>query len=171
MTKVGFFIVFMLELCQLMTAQESASVEQSSIDIPVMNFDELQSYLNTQKNQLLVINFWATWCAPCVEELHYFEYANRDFKGQNVKVILVSLDFKRAIDKQLIPFIERNEIQCEVILLDDVKMNSWINRVSPKWSGAIPGTWFIDGENSLFNEGKYENYDALKNTISNLQKI
>jgi thiol-disulfide isomerase/thioredoxin len=140
-------------------------------EVPVMDFDELQAYLTSQKEKIVVVNFWATWCAPCVEELHYFEYANRDFKDQDVKVILVSLDFRKAMESQLLPFLKRNEIESEVILLSDPRTNTWINRVSPDWSGAIPGTWFIAGDSAVFDEGKYPDYQVLKNTISTLKKI
>lgn len=149
--------------------QPTLSVDQATV--PVMDFDELEVYLKTQNEKVLVINFWATWCAPCVEELHFFEYANRDFKDQDVKVILVSLDFKRAMDSQLLPFLERRGIQSEVILLSDPKTNTWIDRVATHWSGAIPGTWFISGDSAVFNEGKYVEYNDLKNTISTFQKL
>ncbi len=152
-------------------SQELAVDKPNEVEVPVMDFDELESYLKSQDEKMLVVNFWATWCIPCVEELHYFEYANRDFKDDDVKVILVSLDFKRAIDSQLIPFLKKKNIKSEVILLSDPKSNTWIDRVSPKWSGAIPGTWFISGDSTIFDEGKYADYRTLKNTISTLQKL
>lgn len=169
MKKVSCLIV--ISLLAFASIGFAQSQEVAARHVPVMNFDELETYLKSQKEKLIVVNFWATWCGPCVEELHYFEYANRDFKNQDVKVILVSLDFKKAMNSQLIPFLKLNEIESEVILLSDPKTNTWINRVAPKWSGAIPGTWFITGESSVFEEGKYSDYQVLKNTISTLKKI
>ena len=165
--KVTISVFLSLTAILAITAQDV----QEKVEVPIMDFDELETYLKAQDDQVIVVNFWATWCLPCVEELHYFEYANRDFKDQDVKVILVSLDFKKAMDNQLIPFLKRNEIKSEVILLSDPKTNSWINRVSSSWSGAIPGTWFISGERTLFDEGKYVDYNALKNTISTFKNL
>jgi len=166
-----FFLIFLFTGTSVF-AQSMVDVSSSNSepDIPIMDFDELDAYLKTQSEQLLVINFWATWCKPCVEELHFFEYAHRDYKDQDVKVILVSLDFAKAIDRQLIPYVKQNEIQSEVILLSDTKMNSWINRVSEDWSGAIPGTWYITQDATEFHEGKYADYNDIKQTILKLKK-
>ena len=160
--------VFILMFSSLMA---SSAYAQDMAEVPVMNFDELDTYLKSQEEEILVVNFWATWCIPCVEELPYFESAHQEFKDQDVKVILVSLDFKKALDSQLIPFLNRKGIESEVILLSDPKMNTWIDRVNTDWSGAIPATWYIAGDSSIFNEGKYSNYQSLKNTISILQKL
>jgi thiol-disulfide isomerase/thioredoxin len=46
---------------------------------------------------IYVVNFWATWCKPCVEELPIFDSLNLEVKGQAIKVLLVNLDF---VEKQ-----------------------------------------------------------------------
>lgn len=150
---------------------QTSNDEFSANEVEIVDFDGLQSYLENQGADLLVVNFWATWCIPCVEELPFFEQANSELGGPDIKVILVSLDFRSAIERQLLPFIDKNELESEIIVLSDPKANEWINLVSEQWSGAIPATWYIkkDGTED-FHEGKYPDYQTLKNQIISFQK-
>lgn len=137
----------------------------SSALINTVNFEEFDSkYLQKKNDTTYVINFWATWCKPCVEELPAFEKINEQYSGQKVKVILASLDFPDRIEKQVIPFIKKYNLQSEVVLLDDPDANSWIPRVSQEWSGAIPATVIYNQEDRKFFEGSFT-YDELKTEL------
>ncbi len=105
---------------------------------------------------LYVVNFWATWCKPCVAELPYFEAAGEKYKSQNVKVLLVSLDFIR--DKQkLEKFVVERTIKNEVMLLNAGNPNLWIDKIEPEWGGAIPATiLYRKGEKLFFREGEFQ---------------
>ena len=158
----------------LILTSQYASFSQSPMelaDLKVMDYGELETYLAAQDEKILIVNFWATWCVPCVEELPYFEQATTDFADSDLKVILVSLDFKKSVEKQLIPFINKNKLQSEVVLLSDPKMNNWINKVSSDWSGAIPATLYLSSDSKKFKEGKYASYDELNKSISTFQKL
>ena len=113
----------------------------SNGDVKMVDFEGLQEYLDGFGNdKTLVINFWATWCVPCVKELPYFEAATQAYTRDEVEVILVSLDFPDELERRVIPFVEEKTLKSKVILLNDPDANSWIDKVSPKWSGAIPAT-------------------------------
>lgn len=114
------------------------------------------------KDTTYVINFWATWCGPCVKELPYFEELNKKYASQKFKQILVSLDAPRMLDAKVLPFIKKNEIQSEVVLLGDGKFNSWIDRVDPRWSGAIPITLIYKGEEKLFYEQEFHSMEEIE---------
>lgn len=130
--------------------------------------DALLSPSNTN-DTAYVINFWATWCKPCVKELPYFERLNRESEHKKVRVLLISLDFKRNLDSHLKSFLKKNNIQSKVVLLDEPDYNSWINDVSADWSGAIPATIFIKGSSGKksFHEKEFT-YEEL---ITELEKI
>ena len=122
-----------------------------------VTLEQLQSRVIQQNNDTLyVVNFWATWCKPCVAELPYFETAAAQFKTQKVKVLLVSLDFIR--DKQkLDKFVLDRTIKCEVVLLNAGNPNVWIDKIEPEWGGAIPATLlYRKGEKLFFREGEFE---------------
>jgi len=106
--------------------------------IMVMNFDQFEPYLHQQTDTLYLINFWATWCAPCREELPAIEKVQKKYSNRKFKVILVSLDFPNQLESRLKPFIRDNKLKSDVILLNDPNQNRWIDKVDPSWSGEIP---------------------------------
>jgi thiol-disulfide isomerase/thioredoxin len=127
--------------------------------VEVVNFEEFeQGYMNKKCDTLYVINFWATWCKPCVAELPYFEEARKEFSNHKMKIILVSLDFSTNLKTKLLPFLEKMNVESKVILMDDLDYDKWIDKISPGWSGAIPGTLFLNRENgiNIFREGEFE---------------
>jgi thiol-disulfide isomerase/thioredoxin len=130
-------------------------------------FDDFEStHLLTDNDTLYVINFWATWCKPCIKEMPYFIELAERMKGKKFKLLLVSLDFKNQLNSRLIPFIEEKKLQQYVVLLADGRYNSWIDRVSTEWSGAIPATLFKNGNKTLFFEGEIESSHELHQIIS-----
>ena len=113
---------------------------------------------------IYVINFWATWCKPCVEELPYFEKLNKEFSQKNVKVILVSNDFKKQINTRLIPFVKKNNIKSEVVFMNETNPNNWIEKADKIWSGALPATMIICHSKHFyhFNEGETTYKELVK---------
>jgi len=101
-----------------------------------------------------VVNFWATWCKPCIQELPAFDSLFAQTKQSTIKIILVSLDFKEELEKKVNPFLKRNQIKSECVLLDEVNGNNFINQISEKWTGAIPATLFKRGKNTEVLEQK-----------------
>jgi thiol-disulfide isomerase/thioredoxin len=135
-----------------------------SAQIPVMAFDEFEPHLHKTNDTTYVINFWATWCKPCIEEIPAFEELNRKFSDQPVKVLMVSLDFVRNLNSRLIPFIEKNNMKAEVILLNDPKSHIWIEKVSSNWTGSIPATIIYNRNKRSFYERTFT-YDELENEL------
>ncbi|MCF8366723.1 MAG: TlpA family protein disulfide reductase [Bacteroidales bacterium] len=139
----------------LMLFMLTAGFSEAQKSVPVYDFDAFKPLLHRQNDTTYVINFWATWCKPCVEELPAFETLNENHKNEKVRVMLVSLDFIRHYDSKLIPFIEERSLQSKVILLNDPRSNSWIDQVSPEWSGAIPATLIYRGNMRQFYERSF----------------
>ncbi|WP_370214458.1 TlpA disulfide reductase family protein [Mesoflavibacter profundi] len=130
-----------------------------------VDFSQLELVLNKQDNKTYVVNFWATWCAPCVKELPYFEKLNKDYKDKNVEVILVSLDFPKHFDTKLKTFIKENQLQSQLYALNDMDSNTWIPKVDKDWSGAIPATLIFNSKKRAFYEQPFE-YNQLQDTLN-----
>jgi thiol-disulfide isomerase/thioredoxin len=134
--------------------------------IKVISFAEFEQLVEKPSDKIRVYNFWATWCAPCVKEMPVFEKVSAE--DSEVLLIFISMDDGRRPER-VSAFMERKGIKSEVYLLDDVDYNSWITKVSEKWSGAIPATLFVtpDGKR-LFHEGEMDEQE-LKAIISRLR--
>ncbi len=120
-------------------------------------FDDMEEEIltNISADTTYVVNFWATWCGPCIKELPYFEELNALYSNQAFKQILVSLDDPKKLESKVIPFLTKNKIKSKVVLLADGKANNWIDKVDPSWSGAIPITLILKGDKKLFFEKEF----------------
>lgn len=138
-----------------------APKKEHKIEVKTLNFEELSSYLNRNDNKTYVINFWATWCAPCVKELPYFEKITETYSKNEVEVVLVSLDFPDKLESKLIPFIEKHKLQSKIVLLDAPNENEWIPKIDSTWSGAIPATVIYNKNKRLFYEKSFTQTELL----------
>lgn len=116
----------------------------------VYKINELVSRINTA-DTTYVINFWATWCKPCVAELPSFDSLA---KINKVKVLLVSLDFKEDLEKKVNPFLKSHNIKMECVLLDEINGNDFIDKIDKSWTGAIPATLIRSKDHRIFIEKK-----------------
>ena len=114
--------------------------------------EELLAMTRKKNDTTYVVNFWATWCSPCVKEIGYFEEVHRLNRESKLKVILVSLDFPDRADKRVIPFLKQKDITASVYLMTDLNYNDWIDQVDPSWSGAIPATLIFNSDQRIFLE-------------------
>ena len=135
-------------------------------NIPVYEaFDEIEPLFRQDNDTTYIVNFWATWCKPCIEELPYLEQMNKTETEKPLKVVLVSLDFPQHLESKLLPFVEKRELSSQVDILLDGDYNSWIDKVSPEWSGAIPATYIYKKDAHLFIGEPFESYDDLLESV------
>ena len=156
-----FFLIFILSL-GLQLKSQNLEVYDS--------FDDFSQNLTPDNSKVYVVNYWATWCAPCVKELPYFESLHQQFKDNNIEVVLVSIDFENQRERRLLPFIEKNSLKSRLIHLTDPKTNDWIDKVDPSWSGAIPITLFVRGPDTKFMEKQFPSYESLEAELSSFLK-
>ena len=162
----------LLLLCGCKKADQKS--QASTLELPentfedytlqVYDFDAFEKFLNIADDKTYVVNFWATWCGPCIKELPYFETLNESYQNQNVEVLLVSLDFPKQYEKKLIPFIKKEQLKSKVIALNDPDSNAWIPKVDDTWSGAIPATLIYNKNKRQFYEQSFD-YDELKEEV------
>lgn len=138
--------------------------EFSTIPLEIYDFEGLKPFLKTTTDKIYVVNFWATWCAPCIKELPYFEALNSAYKDKNVELLLVSLDFPKKYESHLKPFIVKHNLKSKVIALDDMDSNTWIPAIDPDWSGAIPATLIFNKDKRQFYEKTFT-YEELEKEV------
>ena len=147
------------------TVKPTQVFTKDGITINSYDFKAFETYLKQENDTTYIVNFWATWCAPCVAELPNFEKIASDFKNQKVKVILVSLDFKKQVETSLIPFIKKHDLQSQVFHLSDPDANAWIGKVDSTWSGAIPATVIYNKNRRKFYEQSFT-FEQLQSEIT-----
>ncbi|WP_223033768.1 TlpA family protein disulfide reductase [Hanstruepera marina] len=150
---------------EIVEVNETTEENSKSLELEINDYAGLEPYLNLKDDHVYVVNFWATWCAPCVKELPFFEQLGENYKDNNVKVVLISLDFPKDYESKLIPFIEKNKLQSKILVLDDPDMNSWIPKVNPDWEGAIPATLIYNKDKKQFYEQSFT-YEELKTEVN-----
>lgn len=137
-----------------------------SQDVKVLKtFEEFEPLLQQKNDTTYVINFWATWCMPCVKEMPEFMEINEKFKNEKFKMILVSLDFESQLESKVKPFIKDKNIGAEVVLLADSKQHKWIDKVNENWGGSIPATIIYNKDFYLFKEETLT-FDELNEIIT-----
>lgn len=140
----------------------SGSYRVSAQNIEIIKFTELDKLMQ-KDDGIYVINFWASWCGPCVAEMPEFETLANNFRLNNVKVVFISLDFKRDLEA-VKKFAEDRKISSPIYLLDEPDYNSWIDKVSVKWSGSIPATLISQGSKKEFYEQSFD-YQTLAEKV------
>lgn len=139
--------------------------KKNGISVKSYDYSGLEYFLTKDNDTTYVVNFWATWCVPCVEELPHFEKLNAKYKDDKVKVILVSLNMPKMVENKLLPFIKENQLKSEVLYLRDPDANSWIPKVDSTWSGAIPATLIYNRDTRRFFEKSFS-YEELEKEVS-----
>lgn len=140
------------------------AIQSAPAQTPVVRFDRIEKILQTPSDKIQVINFWATWCAPCVKELPFFEKLQEERPDQ-IKVTLISLDFEDNKLDRVNSFVTRKKMKTEVLLLDDLDYDSWIRKVDSAWSGAIPATLVI---NTRTGRRKFVEKELLEGDLEKL---
>lgn len=140
-----------------------------SAQTAVLKLNDLEQWTKSTDDTLYVLNFWATWCRPCVAEMPYFEQVTESYASKPVKVIFISLDFVEDLETRVEPFLKRKKLQSEVVLLDETKYHEWIDLISPEWSGSIPATLFVNHSRQIrkFHEGDFT-FETLSTEIESI---
>ena len=110
--------------------------------------DSLQHYLQRAEG-VTVINFWASFCKPCVEEMPQFIKTVSGFRSDGVNLIFVSLDLADKYPGPLKRFIRKNKIKDPVVWLDETDADYFIPLVDSSWTGTIPATLIVNNRNGF----------------------
>jgi thiol-disulfide isomerase/thioredoxin len=139
-------------------------------EIPKWKITDLEAYIkNTTKPT--VVNFWATFCKPCIEEIPHFQKLVKQYEEESVQLLLVSLDMKEMYTDKIKAFAEKFKFTSPIVFLDETNADIFCPRVDKKWSGAIPASLFINnktGYRKFFEEEMPEaRFEAeLKNLVA-----
>lgn len=106
----------------------------SQAQIKLATVDDLKQIMEYQDDTVVVLNFWATWCRPCVKELPTFDATGQELKSEGVEMILISLDALTRLETNVKPFLQKRNMKSTMWLLDDPDFNSWLPRLDRSYS-------------------------------------
>lgn len=109
----------------------------------VWKLSDLKSAIKDAKEPT-IINFWATFCKPCIAELPHFQQLANQYKEKGVRLIMVSLDLKEAYPTKVNSFAKKLKLTSPVVFLDESNADIFCPAVDSSWSGAIPASIFIN---------------------------
>ncbi len=134
--------------------------------VRAISFKTLETMINKPNDTTYIVNFFASWCAPCVKELPEFVAFAEAHKTDKIQVLFVSLDFKKDVKKNLGPLSIKHNLGQNLYILDEANANNWINKVDSAWGGDIPATLFVNNQKrfyKLFNQSFTD--DLLLKTV------
>ncbi len=151
--KLFFLLIFMLLVSVGLKAQQ----------VKLITVAALENRMKQGKDTTYVINFWATWCKPCVKELPEFEKFKTANEGKPIKVILVSTDLKVKLESGVKPFVKTHHLTGEIYLLDEAP-SSYYEKINADWSGALPATLIVYAKTDKrkFHEAAYTYAELVK---------
>ncbi len=130
-------IVFLFTLTAFCITAHSQTIARLKIE------DVVRSY-SAKNDTVYVVNFWATFCKPCNEEIPDFIKIVEKYKKQKVKLLLVSLDLPSYVPVKLPAFIKKNNYKTNHVWLNETDADRFCPMIDPTWSGAIPATIIVN---------------------------
>jgi thiol-disulfide isomerase/thioredoxin len=148
-----FFLVFLGVLISISSLDAQSIKKMSIID--------LENYI-TKSDHPILVNFWATYCVPCVAEIPYFQKEVKKYK--NIELVLVSLDLPDDYPSKIASFAKKKNFTASICWLNETNADYFCPKIDKSWSGAIPSSLFVN------NKTGYKKFFEGELTITQLQE-
>lgn len=128
------------------TAQLSA-IQSASFEAPLVKVVKIQDLLKVFKasrGSVTVLNFWATWCKPCLEEMPELVRFYREHQSKGVSFVSVSADHPDDLMERVRPYVERQRIPFAVWVVGGESPDELVQAIDPQWQGSLPATFVFD---------------------------
>lgn len=116
---------------------------------PISKIEEMELIKDTNKGNVILINFWATWCKPCVKEFPELVKLYNNYKDKGFNLIFISVDVPEDVESKVIPFLKKQGVDFVSYYNKFDKPEELINYIDKDWEGAIPSTYIYDKEGKL----------------------
>lgn len=132
-----------LQVQRFVSVKQIFGVEIKAPDLRITTLEGEQFTIKelSGQNQLLVINFWGTWCRPCIEEIPYFEKVHRAYQNKGIAIVGVATKDSLSVVRK---FIAQRGITYKIALDDQDKITTAFGGMR-----VLPTTIFIDNQNNV----------------------
>ncbi len=140
-------LVFVLGGALSVTASAASPLTPREVDASA-----IKELVREQRGQVVLLNFWATWCPPCLVEFPEIVAVEKTYRDRGLVVISVSADSPKKIDSDLLPFLEKHPSHFPIYIMQTDDVDEFMRTIDPEWNGDIPATFFIDREGDVANK-------------------
>jgi thiol-disulfide isomerase/thioredoxin len=119
---------------------------------PLTAIDEIRKIKDNNKGKVLLINFWATWCKPCVKEFPELVKLYNNYKDKGFEIVFISVDVPEDVNSKVVPFLKKQNVDFVSYYNKFEKPDELINYIDKNWEGAIPSTYIYDKEGKLVTQ-------------------
>ncbi|MGH2575202.1 MAG: TlpA disulfide reductase family protein [Ignavibacteria bacterium] len=151
-----------LFLIILLISVSSKTFSQDAL--PLNSIKEVESLKESKKGKVILVNFWATWCVPCVKEFPELVKLYNNYKDKDFEILFISTDVPEDIENKVKPFLKKNGVDFLTYYNNIDKVEELINYFDKKWEGAIPSTYIYDKQGnltaSILGRRNYEEFET-----------
>jgi thiol-disulfide isomerase/thioredoxin len=119
----------------------------------------------------MIINFWATFCKPCIAEIPYFQEEVKKHQKDSLQLLLVSLDLREYYPGKIKNFAVKMQFKAPIVWLNETNADYFCPKIDSAWSGAIPSTLFVNNKTGYrkFFEEQLSREKLQKEIVAMLQ--
>lgn len=118
---------------------EVSETDMQKMEVELIDSTQLLELVADSDSEVVLVNMWATWCKPCVEEMPYLLKLRETYSPEDFELILVSTDLDIDMDR-VKTFLASMEVDFKTYLKDE-KDDPFVTAMSSEWSGALPATF------------------------------
>lgn len=137
------------------------------VTVSAADADALTDLRKNTSGKFRLVNFWATWCAPCIAEFHEFVTINRMYRHREFELVTVSLN-RPDEQRQVLDFLKKQQASNRNVVFASADREKLINAFNPDWQGEVPYTVLINPEGKIvYTESGSIDALALRRAIVN----
>ncbi|MEQ8582573.1 MAG: redoxin domain-containing protein [Marinoscillum sp.] len=153
-------------------AKEREGWSKEEVTIQPISVPEVSDLVKNTSDKLRLINIWATWCGPCVQEFPDFVDINRMYRGRDFEFVSISGD-KLSKQQKALEFLTKKEASNTNYIYSGENMYDLIEAVDPNWQGALPYTLLVaPGGKVIYKvDGTIDPYELKKAIVGYLGRF
>lgn len=127
----------------------AASNQKDGPKIGTLKPGDFGKFKDSAKGKVLVLNFWATWCGPCVAEFPELVALDAKYRDKGVKFVGITADDPEDVQPKVIPFIKKHQVKFDIVQQNIEDSEQLMNQITKDWNGVIPVTVVYDKQGNL----------------------
>lgn len=149
--------------------EELAEIESQPVDVKLVSAEELKTLHKNPTGKLLLVNFWATWCSPCVEEFPKLQTMHRMYGHRAFELVTVSINYPDE-KSGVLNALKKQHATTRNLVLGSTDIYALMEAFDPDWNAAVPYTMLIrpDGTVAYKRQGPINPLEVRRLIIANL---